>query len=650
MKVRNILKILSFVCCLTSNLMVYSKDYVVYQNGAQFEEQLSRIMNDINRIPNEEPIVIRIEAGYYSISKTVILNGGEHHVTIIGAKRKPTVISGSIAVEGWQQLPNGLWRSRVPESVQDGYLPDQLFVNGVRAIRSRTPNRGAFAIEDGFIRDALCGVKLKSDDLASVQRLADKDVPCLTIYQKWNSSKRFLSYISKRDSTLCFSGKQFPSYNKLEKGGSIVVENTINGIDTEREWCVDKAGYIYYMPKNDEIIERCEFRLPIVEKLLEVKSDGGITIKNIVFEHTTMQMPSDGFEYMQAACEMSAAIEIDNTDKLLFENCEVRNVANYGIWVRKGCGNSQIRKTYFHDLGGGAIKIGTLTYRSSESLTNHITIENNIVRGYGGLMEEAVGIILFNASDCRIIHNSIYDGNYSGISLGWAWGYRESPSKNNEVAYNRLSNIGKGLLRDMGAIYTLGRSEGTSIHHNVISDVITDGTKGWGIYLDEGTTGVSVRSNVVYNTTAGGFFQHYGSGNIVTNNVFAWGEKGQIIFSTEKGEVPLLFAHNIVLMKEGALFSGRALNSEKIVIENNCYWSISSELPKAGNDDVTTWIERKDTESVYQDPGFRNPQNGDFRFKSKTACRAIGFKPFDYTKAGVYGSRKWRKLAKSPLQ
>jgi hypothetical protein len=40
-----------------------------------------------------------------------------------------------------------------------------------------------------------------------------------------------------------------------------------------------------------------------------------------------------------------------------------------------------------------------------------------------------------------------------------------------------------------------------------------------------------------------------------------------------------------------------------------------------------------------------DPHNYDFRFASDKVIRQTGFKPFDYSKAGVYGEPGWKALA-----
>jgi len=53
----------------------------------------------------------------------------------------------------------------------------------------------------------------------------------------------------------------------------------------------------------------------------------------------------------------------------------------------------------------------------------------------------------------------------------------------------------------------------------------------------------------------------------------------------------------------------------------------------------------KDIHSLIADPLFVNPGIYDFHFKKLTIARKIKFIPFDYSKAGVYGSDEWKKLA-----
>lgn len=625
-----------------------AKDFRISQNGTPFEDQLSQILKEIGYLPGNETFIVNIESGYYSISKTIDITAGRHKVIFQGSKSKPTIISGSIPVKEWKVQPDGLWSSHVPFVVKRETLPDQLYVNGVRATRSRTPNDGAFLFSNGTSEESFFGLVLDQKDFKSIGTFGEQDAGILSVFWRWTVSKRHLIKSSPENNSLYFEGKKI----RLEKDNGLIIENTKKGIDIPGEWCVDKNGIIYYYPQKNDLIKETEFRIPIVEKLIRInsktKENAGLCFKNIIFEHTSYSVPLDGTSLGQAASRMSAAIEADNVNHLTFEECEIRNTSNYGIWLRRGCGESSIIGNYFHDLGAGAVKIGTVEQDTVDSsyLTNHITVDNNIIYRYGLLMESAVGIILFNASDCTVTHNDIHYGNYTGVSLGWVWGYDNSPSKNNEVAYNRISHIGTGLLQDLAAIYTLGKSEGTHIHYNVITDIISKNNEGWGIYTDEGTSGVCIEKNVVSRTTSGGFHQHFGSENVVSNNIFAWGETSQVKLSNVKAERPLLFSRNIIIMNTGLLMTGDSVKSNKFTIEHNCYWKESGGYPLIADVDLNTWLKQRDSSSVFIDPCFRNAKNDDFRLKGNLAADAIGFESFNYFQAGVYGKRKWKKLAK----
>lgn len=626
--------------------LCYAKEYNIVTNKEPFELQLKRILEEANILPEYEDIIIHVASGYYEITKTVELKTTTHRIIIEGHKDEPTIIAGSVLVKGWIVLENGLWMAHVPDLGKKDYILDQLYVNGQRATRSRTPNDGTFIVRETTFGVERWGAILCEKEDTDFKWGCDKDIPIISIFRKWAVSKRYLK--EKKGEVLYFSGKAFNKNNPLTKGNGVVVENTKADIDMPGEWCVDKNGDIYYLPRDGETIKNTEFRIPIIEKLFYVhggkNSKQGVAFKNMVFEHTSYQLPQEGSEYDQAASGMSAAIEVDNITNFTFEDCEVRNIANNGLWLRYNCKKSKVERNNFHDLGAGAIKISSSS-RIPEHWASHITVANNIINHYGQLMESAVGIILFNASDCIINHNDIHYGNYTGISLGWTWGYEDSPSKRNVVAYNRISHIGDGRLNDLGGVYTLGKSEGTHIHHNVIHDITSGDFRGWGIYADEGTSGVLIDNNIVYRTKSGGFHQNYGEGNSVKNNIFAWGELSQIAVTSAMGAKPLTVKNNIFIMENGMLMTGEGIENNNFDVGKNCYWSTTIDQPYVGKKKLHSWIAQKDTTSIIEDPKFVNPKNGDFRIRNMALCKKIDFVPIDCSKAGVYGKRKRKTLA-----
>ena len=237
------------------------------------------------------------------------------------------------------------------------------------------------------------------------------------------------------------------------------------------------------------------------------------------------------------------------------------------------------------------------------------------------------------APDNRILRNQIHDFYYSGLSVGWTWGYGPSAAGGNIIELNEVHHIGVRsngdgpILSDMGGIYTLGTQPGTVIRKNVFRDIAAVRYGGWGIYFDEGSTDILAEDNIVYRTTHGGFHQHYGKNNIVRNNIFAFGRDHQIQRTRAEDHLSFTFEHNIVYWNEGKLLAGN-FSGSNYRMDNNVYWKDGGSEFRFDTLSLTQWQSRgMDRHSEIADPGFTNPAKENFALKSASGPGKQDFGP-----------------------
>ena len=149
---------------------------------------------------------------------------------------------------------------------------------------------------------------------------------------------------------------------------------------------------------------------------------------------------------------------------------------------------------------------------------------------------------------------------------------------------------------------------------------------GWGLYLDEGSTHITLEDNVVYNTKTGGFHQHYGKENVIRNNIFAFGKLYQLQVTRVENHRSFSFTNNIVIGDEGVLLHGPWLKVH-IFMDKNCYWFVNHKHFDFAGLSFEAWKKQTghDRNSMIADPGKFDPRTGTFELNRKIA-RRIDFK------------------------
>jgi hypothetical protein len=603
------------------------------------------------------PAAVQVRGGTYYLPQTLELtpeDSGTEPAPIVYEAfpgEKP-VASGGVVIRGWKVTPEGRWQVQLPEVAAGKWNFLQLFVNGERRLRPRLPKK-AYSFIEGRVPPSgkhkgenPDRFRYREGDIRTDwANPADIDVLC---FSYWSMERMKIDAIDPDRRILTLKQPTWSwQHARLAPNERYIVENVREALSEPGEWYLDRpTGTLTYLPLPNERPETAVVVAPRLDRLVELKGDPAkkawvehIVFRGLTFQQNNWNVGPTGYQFCQAEAILDAAIDAVGARRCVLDQCRVTQTGDYAIQWGAGCQENQVTHCVLSDLGAGGVKLGELTTTKPERLARgNIVAHNRIVQG-GRLHPAAVGVFIGDSPDNQVAHNEISDFYYTGISLGWNWGFTPSNAHHNRIEYNHIHGIGQRVLSDMGGIYTLGVSPGTVLRNNLIHDVVNDLYGGWGVYLDAGTSEVLVENNVAYRCQTGGFYMNFGHNDRLVNNIFALGKTPQLGrgMLSDAESVSCHFDRNIVYWREGILW-GPIKPGEQMTLDHNLYWDASGRPVKFAGLSLAEWQAKgRDVHSLVADPRFENPDQGDFRLKPDSPALKLGFKPIDLSQVGPQG-------------
>ena len=637
---------------------------------------------------------IVLKGGTHTLTRPLVLNEKDSRCDVVSPRNRPrsvleplticsapgerAVISGGRRITGWRATQvNGVdaWVASLPSVKRGAWTFTQLWVNGRRAHRPRLPDTGFYRIERRFAGAATKGLAEQNEifkpetrfgyaegDMFAFKNLTDVDFVALHF---WIVSRIALSTVdeAERVATLKDPTRMQLTDNHEGPPAPYYLENVAEAQHRPGQWYLDRpAGKLFYVPRKGETMEESEVVAPVVDHLIRIEGCPDktqyaehIAYRDVTFSHCEYVHPADApAATPQAACHVDGAIRMIHARHCVLENCTVEHVGSYGVEVAGDSSDCEIRQCEIRDTAAGGVKVfhrprdpkakGREVFRNKGPwfFPCRITVADCHIHDGGYRWGQAVGVLVGNASGIEVSHCHVHDFDYTGISVGWTWGYEEAHTYGNVIEWNHIHDIGRGALSDMGGIYTLGQQPGTRICYNHIHDVDSRGYGGWGIYPDEGSSDMLIAFNLVHDTKCDPFSQHYGRDNLVRNNIFAFGrQEGMVGLSKFEPHNGFTFECNIVVT-DGLQITRKGYNSQggqamPCRFDRNLYFDVQGKRLTFNGQSWTAWRQAGyDKHSLNADPGFADLAKRDFTLSPDTPAAAIGFIPFDLSAVGPH--------------
>ncbi|MEO9892245.1 right-handed parallel beta-helix repeat-containing protein [Aurantibacter sp.] len=638
-------------------------------NSAEYSfktiEEALQAAKKIRENDNESPLVINLTNENYYLKAPILitpeLNGlhikSDGNVTIKGSQKLDLA---------WTKKDENLWQAKLPDSIEF----DQLFVNNKKQNLARYPNYN----EDGGHWQG------HAADAISPERIKTWSNPVGAIFHvmhtgEWGGFHFEVSGVDENGEAILKGGHQNNRKSAGIHENYRMVENVYEELDSTGEWFFNRSNRIlYYWPLEEENIAESVFEGVRLKNLITVKGSEENPVTNIVieginFEHAqrTINEKYEPLLRSDWTIYRGGAVLIEGSEQVEIKDCTFTNLGGNAIFVSNYNRNATIVGNHIYNCGASgvsfvgspsAVRSPSFQYREFVAFSKLDTIkgplnnkypskcfvDNNLIYRIGRLEKQTAGVEISMAMDITVSNNSVYEVPRAGINISeGTWG-------GHVIEYN---DVFKTVLEsgDHGAFNSWGRDRfwhpdrptmdslamenptmplWDAVHTTIIRNNRFKCEHGWDIDLDDGSSNYKIYNNVCLN---GGLKLREGFYRTVENNIMINNGFHPHVWFKNSGDI---FRRNIVMTDHKDI----RLHAWGKEVDYNLFPDAES-LTEAHENGT-------DKHSVYGNPNFIDPLNGDYTVAEDSPAYTIGFKNFSMDSFGVK-KPSLRKLSKQPL-
>lgn len=665
-------------------------------------DRARRAVQTLKAHVSNRPITVLIRGGNYFLPSTIAFGSqdsgfsGTNRVIYANYPGETPVISAGRLLKNWTQNSDGSWKTTVPS----GTYFAQLWVNGTRRTRTRTTPISYLYINQPY---SSTGSKTSSDGFYYYQSTIPSAVPAtmanlhdveIVNFEYWDVPRlRIKSVDTTRKLIMTTVTLGQSGFHGFVPGHRFLLENVKEALKKPGQWYLDRSNStLTYMPQSGETVSNTTVIGSRLGKIMTSSYLSHVTFQGITFAHADWQIPSNGYMSGQGAESLPAAMTLSNSTDVIFDGSTVAHTGAYGIeFMGTGTAGAaqylvQFKNGMVSDTGGGGIRLGGpavcsgANKHTDANVPQHIYIGNNLLTGGGRVAPESQELMIADAHNVLVEHNELYDAYGNGIGVGFNWDYACNYAHDDVIQFNQIHDLGQGIMSDLGAVYFLsGLNSGNKALNNVVHDIEHDphsaGYGGWGLYVDEGGSGVLIENNLVYRTTDASLHENAAgvpapttpAPNIFKNNILAYGAMGMMDRHNNTTYQNVQLTNNIVYWDKGDIqygywyCQGKPTCTSYFLLDHNVYYNKAVQggepakpffstpytSPNGGQQppktyfSFATWQSRgEDRDSLFADPRFVDPTPGvdNFNLQSNSPALSVGFVPFDTTKVGRLSS------------